>query len=400
MNRHCPGAGQNYLDGTPSDERLFDAGTAAHAMIHAVAEATAKAGREQTREEIERITLAVGSELIARGREFEGEAEGQMPPGPVWRGRGLALDYLRDNPVEDADGADVEMLTTEVGLAFDAEWNQIPYSKTARWRQILDQGSRRVIEIEYMASRVLVVRDYKSAPSTDASELDTPQLKGQAVAAWLRYGDGDIDAVRQEVVNLFTGRTYARDLWLADGGVETLERWRDELTATMDALDEGRDSEGRYVPRAGGGCMGCPYVLRCDVSKEYWEPWEGDHSNDPDVDMMAAAFAWADGARDQLKKRLMGAVKDAPIETDEWRVGYVKSEKNAPIDGAGTALLGVWEDHNGDVSGLLAHAPPSLTQIKAAAKTLYPEDYEAREALIESMVEKKAGKTFKIERKA
>lgn len=388
-SKHCPRAMNFYHDGAPTDRRIFGVGIAVHALIQAAIEATNQLGQPLDEAEFDAITLTSCKTMIGKGREFEGVPEPPLPADDVWEGRELARAYFLRDPIEPATLA-------EVGMAVDHEWKPTTYSAKARLRLIADYLTVTVEEDEETSARVLVVRDYKSAWPTDETELDTVQLRAQAVLAFLFHGEG-VDCVRQEVTNLRTGATYSRELWMLDGGAETLERWQEEIDATMQALDDSRDADGLYPASPGGGCEGCPYLAQCEDGLA-WSEAAHEHST-----TLERARAWATlSARvKELGKVLRAETAEAPVSIGDGHVvGRVGKDRRQPRADAWRMLRDEWEARGGDDGGLVLALDIGVGQIDKVGKKLYPEraDVPDRKAWIASLVETVVVEEFGVHR--
>ncbi len=343
-SKHCPRAMNFYADGAETDRRIFGVGIAVHAVIQSWIQATNDCDRELDDVELTLVSLESCKRMIREGRKFEGAQEPPLPADDVWAGRDLAHAYVERHPILPS----ILLSSAELGMAVDENWKPTRYSPEARLRLIADYVTvTEEVGEDGDGGRVLVVRDYKSAWSTDETELDTVQMKAQAVLAWIHHGeDGEpqmlteedirtapyhvkpvIDCLRQEVVNLRTGATFKRDLWIHDDGLDILDRWTEELDVTMRALDDGREEilpterlkemmtmrrddgsflyqigsrpglpatfdgleipTGRYAVAPGGGCIGCPYVAHCQPGMEWREKALGEWS----VEDRAAAWS-------------------------------------------------------------------------------------------------------------
>lgn len=410
-SRRCPGALQHQNDGAPRDRRVFSAGSSCHHIIEEVGYRTAKAGRVLNGAEINVIADDVASRLISKGRVWNGVPEGPMSADAVIAGRDLALGYLNEFPVLDVDGRDVRLVRIEEGLAVDADWNPVDYdSDSRRFRLILDQIMVVVEEDEDSAAKVARIIDYKSQQDAGAWLLDTLQMKAQAVVVWAhreRLGLGDVDVIRLEIVSLRTGRTWSREIWMGEDGPETLQAYRKDVTLEMDALDAAKGPDGRWACVPGGGCVGCPFALSCEAAEQYWARLSLgiSASRNADVGELARALLWVNGARAELLRLLQDAAVEEPIEVDgpdgkTYRVGYHVADppKERPRKGCGVDLLEAWRAQRGDVEGLVAHMQPGVTQLRNAAKALYPgkQQKAAREAFVDTLLEPYKSTTFAV----
>ena len=85
------------------------------------------------------------------------------------------------------------------------------------------------------------------------------------------------------------------------------------------------------------------------------------------------------------------------VVAEGTRVGYVVEERRKPKKDAGVKMLEKWESRGGDARGLMAAAPPGMSQLGAAARALWPEagDRDRREKFVESLTEPDNRATFK-----
>lgn len=395
-DRHCPGAVSLYLEGAKQDRRIFASGTAAHAVLEEAVQLVNALGEDVeplTRADLEPMADQVAEKLIREGRSFEGDPEGPLPASAVWAGVNRALDYLESHPLDPTLG-----LKAELGLAVDEDFQPAPYSKGARLRLILDLGFSCVEVDEEEGIRVLVHRDYKSAPSTDASELDTVQLKAQTVLLLAHNDDGEgFDALRQEVVNLTLGATYPRTIPLDLEGLAVVDRWRREVEVTMQALDDGRDDEGRYRFRPGGGCHGCPYLGACPEGRSWASETRPD---DPTPEDRARRYAVLKAAVDALGGKdgiLRDDAREMPINLGDGReVGTAVLEGVELVEHAGPRIWEEWSEDGGQAPGLLAGLSLGVGNLRALARELYPADKEERLAWIERYTQPKLKPRFGI----
>ncbi len=378
--KHCPAAMDLYHDGVEVDRRIFATGTAAHVMLQGLAEAANKVGRALSLEEAEPVTLAIGHRLIAEGRTFEGEPEAPLSPDAVWLARDLGLAWIEDHPIE--AGASVE-----VGLAVDENWKPTPYGPGARLRLIVDWIETRTEEGEESSARILSVKDYKSAWPTDEGELGTVQMKAQAVLAHLHCAE-DVDAIRITNVNLRTRQTFDREIWFAEDGGRTMRRWREELTATMEALDRRVGDDGRYIASPGGGCVGCPFIAHCAPG----QAWRSRAIEGADEEERGRIYATLVAGVESLRSVLREELGERLLDVGGGRVlGTVASEQRTPREDAWRDLWNAWLDRatdqeaagalreDGYVLGLLSRLGLGVAQIESAAKGMYKPRLEAAE---------------------
>jgi len=380
---HCPRAVDFYEDGTSVYREHFDTGIAAHDVLAKIGEAILVKGERLTDDQMRQEAAIVARGLIESGRWFEGSRELPMHAENAFEGSHLAVAYAtRPDTVWATSGA-----RYEVGFAYDAKWQKVPYSDPRRrFRLILDKLEIITEEGEDYAGTLAVVTDYKSAWPTDESELATYQMRAQAVAAYLELG-GKIDGIRRQVVNLRTGKTYSDDLWLESGGREQIAEWQDEITAYMDALD-AMDQNGRRPARPGIGCLSCHYALACDADIK-----------GVNVGAMAQRLAKLEGERAVLIKSLKAATGERSITVGDSSIGYHVTCSRTPKDSASGMMRAAWESSGGNVSGLVTAFKPTMTTLSAVAKLLRPESKDAQAALVAEWSEEKRGKEFGITRK-
>jgi len=375
-SRHCPRVLCHLEAGdigrSPFD---FQPGIAAHAVLQAVGEQTNRADRELAAAEVDRVAGAVCQALIERGRTFDGKPEPPLAADAVWSGRDLALLWLALNPP--TPGAQYE-----VGLAVDAQWQPCAYdSPHARFRAIVDVLRRDAEGDEEQAWRAITLRDYKSAWPTDETELETLQLRGHAVLAWIHFGDG-VDVIRREVVNLRTRKVYGGDFEheLQMGSAEDLaklRRWRDDLQATMDSYDRMAELGGGRMPaNPGAGCDGCPFLPRCVEAQDYVER-AGAVAAYGSPEERARGFAVASAIAAGLKDWLKAETGEAPIDLGNALVGTVGKDGRAASALAYATLYEHWMANGGAlnegaVRGLLKALKLSLSNIEAAGKAIFP----------------------------
>lgn len=388
-SRHCPRAVDFYDEGRPYFREHYAAGIAAHAVLEALGRA---AVQERPASEQEAVVAAVCHQLTTQGRVFDGQPEPPLPQDAVMEGRDLALAWAAEHPLSAT--AHYEL---GAGFATRPTWRHVGYgSPEARFRLILD-----VLDVveevdEETSCWGLLVRDYKSAWSTDAAELDTIQMRAQACAAWaMGTGIGNplrlsaevpaLHFVRQEIVNLRTGQIFSRTLWMHAGGEgqELLAAWRRDLEQTMDTLD----AMGRPRPaRPGAGCMGCPWVIPCEPAQAFAEQALGGAEDERAV---AQAFAVADAIRSALFDLAKAATEEAAVDIGGAVVGSVGLAGREPAPEAALLLLERWQAGGGDARGLMKAIGHrlGLKAIEAAARALYSarEDAPQRDAIVESL---------------
>jgi hypothetical protein len=390
-SRHCPRVLDHLAAGDPYERTGFEAGIAAHSVLQAVGEATERAGCELGAVEVDRVAGDVCRALIETGRTFDGNPEPPLAADNVWAGRDIALRWLSSHPISPGG-------RYEVGLAVDAQWRPVPYdSPLARLRAILDVIRTEDAEDEESAWRVVVLRDYKSAWSTDAGELDTLQLRSHAVLAEIHFG-ADADVIRREVVNLRTMKTYGggfeHELQMADeGSVATLRRWRDDLQSTMESYDAMVDAgTGLRPANPGAGCDGCPFLPLCVEAHQYVDRAEALAKYGTPEDRarsFAVAYAVAAGLRERLKRETDGG---DVIDLGDAVVGFVGKPSREASALAYETLYEHWMANGGSLSegavrGLLRSMRLGLGTIENVARALFPGRNKVMKASREDLVD-------------
>lgn len=377
---HCPRAVDFYEQNAPSFREHFAVGIAAHDVLAKIGDLALFLGRAPTPEEMQSAGAGIARGLMEHGRVFEGNREPPMSAEDAFAGRDLALAYARRPDVTWA----TQNAWYERGFAFDAAWRAVPFaSKDRRFRLILDNLEITTEEGEDYAGRLAVVTDYKSAWPTDESELETYQMRAQAVAVYLAMG-AELDGVRLQVTNLRTGKTFALDLWFESGGREQIAAWQSEITDYMSALDAMTDHKRRPA-RPGIGCLGCPYAMGCDANIV-----EGDRT------AMGMRLAKLEGEREQLIKALKAATAEHAIQLADCAVGYETKLSRTPKENALAKIKTAWFTAGGDLSGLLACLKPTMAMLSTVAKKLYPESKEDQSAIVEEWSTLKQGKEFGV----
>ena len=438
-SKNCPRAVDYYEQTRTSFRDHYAVGIAAHAVLEALGHHRAKlpllAGTEMRPEVQREIAEQVVRNLITKGRSFDGKPEPPLSPDAVIEGRDLALRWALANPLSPT-------ARYELGAGFDRDWHPVGYDDpSARFRLIFDVLD--IIEESDEESGVtgVLVRDYKTAWSTGQEELDTLQMRAQAVCAVAlncrSLTELDYSFVKQEVVNLRTMQSFSRTIWI-DGmghgtevdGVSLLDGWQRDLTMAMDALDEMRldtwrcadcgntgdpgavhtgepgtercmKCHGRNVStgpsarpaRPGMGCAACPWITSCNEVEPFLAEVRINPVKIAEGIMLAKALVeeLTTVARHQLDE-------SAPVSADGHQVGYFASSRRVPREDAAVHLLDAWTAKGGDARGLLKAMAPGVGAIESAAKVLLPgkENSQERGALVESLTQPKIGKTFGI----
>lgn len=377
---HCPRAIDFYETKRPRFYEVFQVGIAAHECLAAVATKAMWLKRQPTVDEVAATCQEIAVALISRGRSFEGEAEPPMPAEEAFAGRDLAIKYALDPattwPVKD--------VWPERGLAFDAAWRPVAYNDPRRrFRLIPDLMA--IIEDagEDYVGRLGLVREYKSAWTTDESELDTIQTRGQAVAAALVLPD--IDGIRREVVNLRTGQIFSDDTWFEQGGRQVLAGWRADLTAYMDALDKMQGQSGRPA-RPGAGCMSCAWSISCEAAHPFASSEEG----------MAVRLAKLEGERAELIKALKAACAEKPVMVAGGSCGWHADPHKEPTASASMQMWAEWIQRGGDVAGFVRALKPGMGTLAALARAMHRKDKAEQERCLAEWTQIKPGREFGV----
>ena len=397
---NCPRALDHHEAHVPRDRDVFQAGVAAHAVLEAwIKNPDADPGK---------LSEAVVRELVTHGRSFYGHAEPPMDVHAATAGRDIALAWL----ARDFDGLDPSW-DAEVMLSVDRQWQPFDTYEGAWLHAVIDVVGPCVHEDDDFFAEGVLLRDWKSAWTTSADDLDKLQQKIQACLVAAHYPDAAF--IRRQVTNLRTGQTFSKDLWLDDEGRETLAQWHRDI-AHVCAQAEARGPDGRRVARPGPRCGGCPWVLRCTAA------WEGVHldwahydDEEHSIAELARHYATIDATRTEMAKVLRHATKEAPIEVDGGKVGYSARVTRVATDDAPEALAlawfkpdnwAQWQRENEELLGLLAAAKLGAGQIKAIGTVLYPgrgpaaieEWKEMRADLEDGTLETKIGAIFGVTR--
>lgn len=368
------------------DREQFQPGISAHAVLQALTEAANRQVNVQDADKARAIGEAVARTLMTEGRSFDGVPEPPMSPDAAVEGRDLALEWAAWNPIEPGAQA-------EVGLAIDAKGNACDYDDpAARYVAILDDLRLVATGDEEWSGRAAVFTDYKSAWPTDASELDTVQMRGQAVLVAALHGE-EVDLLTRRVVNLRTRQAFEHHL-SPEEDRDTLEQWKRDILALCDAADETRDA------RPGAGCAGCPWAHCCP---DAWAAVK-------DAKDVALQFATAQAVRDDLFDLAKLVCKEVPQPIPGGTVGYHAKDARQPhgtaYRDAALEWFGIppeqsdeWAAQNSKLLGFLASLDIGMSQVNALAKALHPErgTKVAREEFVERMTEPAVRRQFGVQ---
>lgn len=387
VSQHCHYALELQEQRIPYSRNVFAVGIVAHAVIEAALRCANEIGRELTEEETNVCALGTCERLLRDGRSFDGHGEPPMLPEDVFAGQTVAMDWLLG--VEPAaPGAQVEH-----GIGLDADGQPVDYWKGdgLTIRTILDVVRIATEEDEESSRRVVTVRDWKTAWSTDAGALETLQRKIQAVAAWRTFGPADV--LRLEVVNLRTQKVYAKDYYAEDGiEAQIAEWWRYVQTLTR-ALD-AQKLIGPRPASPGAGCSGCPYALQCNHAADFYER----RGLFRTVEQKAIAYAVMSALRDELANELRLEAQDHPLPINGGSVGFQVKEKMKLKDGGYQTLWERWSEAGGEILGFAkALGLGSGNAVKMAKALYFDRKAKAdREALIDEVTEPDRTREFGI----
>lgn len=377
---HCPAALDMHEQRVQEiDRRGFETGISCHAVLEAVGRETERRGRELELPEIEAVGDSVADALITEGREFDGHPEPPLHPDAVFRGRELAEEWLSVHPIQTCGAR------YEVGLAVDVDWKPCAYDSDDAWiAAILDKV---VVEDELDEegeTKVLIVRDYKTAWSADASELETLQRKIQAVLAAKCLAEAkNADVIRLEVAAIRTWRIFTEELYLRHGAKQKLRRWqRDIGTVVKEYGAMLIAGDGARPARPGAGCTGCPYLHRCSDAQLYF-----DATGLPDDPKeRARAYMVASAMLDSLKPMVQEDAGYTWIELEDGsRLGWQGKPSQRMKDDAHQTLAELWCENAGkkELSPFVSSAYAALKNISLSdARAVLKEVFPGRENAI------------------
>lgn len=390
--KRCPQAVDYVERNTPRDRRDFEAGTAAHAFLQSAGEATKlKRPARPTPEEIASRWDAVSKLLLETGRIFDGHAEPPLNPEAVFQGRKLADQYLRWNP--EALSATAHY---EIGFAVDASGKACRYdSAEARLIGVLDVCDVIPWRDEETEAMGIIVRDYKSAWSTDDAELETIQRKTQGVLAWRNLG-GTYDFLTLQVVNLRTGKSFDKTIFVAEGLEERVSEWFNEIALCMNALDAMRDKRGNRPAIPSFGCLGCSWTHRCDAGQRFIQEEKGMPVT---PEQRAENFALISQLKDAYADALREDTEEGPIALiGSDMVGTVAKPSVELADEAPGDMADRWDLAGGDLRGFAHSLDLSTKNLISMSKVLFRDDRELRNAFVEANTVKSVRREFGIHR--
>lgn len=332
-HRHCAAAALRQLRREDVDRKPFGQGVAAHACLEAMA--------TDRRFPLDAARKAASS-LMLGNRIYKGHAEPPYDPEACMAGLRIACAW--------AEEVGVPKGKPEVGIAVDRDWRLVDYDGPAYYySQLLDMV--RVFDDEDDDGelvRVLRIEDYKTAWSTGPAEIDSLQMRGAVCLGAALAVREDCQAVEVQVAALRKLRwvpEVPRRLYLdrpVDAG--RIDEWRIEISMAVDAIMELAGREPDSVASPGGGCLACPYKLRCEPMHESaaalgtWGAMA--EASDPrTAEALLAAEALADQARADLQQI---ADRNGAIALPDGRheLGYHAKERATLRDDAIVQLAG------------------------------------------------------------
>jgi len=403
--QRCPAALTYAEQGRPYDRRMFAVGSAAHAVLEEIGKVSAAAGRFLDTLEAEEVARVTCGELIAFGRDFEGDREPPLPSDLVWRGRDLAMSYVKDCPLPyDA--------RYEEGLAVDREWRPQPYHEDAWLRVRIDRHGTALpswLDDDEGAGPILEVADYKSAWTADEAELQTIQRKIQAVMSWDRWG-ADHEALRLVVVNFRLRREFETMVFPnTPEGAAVLARWRSDIETEIRAREEQVGFDGERVATPGGQCYGCPYLGGCAPAQEFLRSVYG--SSEPLSIAYAYAMAEAEMRRVAGTTAAPGplrfATAEEPLQIDGAQVGTVIEMQRALTPDAAEVLGEAWirkirtgeaEAQQATMPGLIQALGVGVQQAENLMRYIHPKDRDAQARALAPILTEKSKRRFGVHR--
>jgi hypothetical protein len=362
VNALCPASLDYYWERNEPLTDLFDVGTAAHKILESIAILTAQVGRVLSPDEIANAAEVTCAALI-------GGNHGGRPiaPDQVFNARDLAVAFAVANPI----GPEAK---AEAAAAFDARWQPVAFDDpTAIFRLVLDlYEGQLVIDEDGDEYNAVIVTDYKTSWQADAAELDSLQMRSQAMAIHLAINP---DRVVQRIANLRTGKIHSREYSreaLADLSIQTQR----EVELTYAALS------GERKHRIGAHCVACPHVLRCPAARAAFDA----AGVDAQPYSIAESYVAARGIVKRLEPILQAYCEEfGDVTMPGGAVGYFPSVSNsASLDGAKIAIA-EWRQRGGDMEGLIACIDGfNATQAKEIARRMFParQDKSAREEFL------------------
>ncbi len=359
LEQTCPRALDFMEDGAPRDSSVFDVGTAAHYVMESIQRESVRLGCVPLSEEQRTIVSAKAvSALTLKGREFRGNHEPPMPLASALEGQRIALSYIRR---QHGRFGISPVAMSERELSFDANFQPCsPRSPNRIWSAILDN-----LEMAYnedTGQYVLTVCDYKTAWPAGQKEVESLQLKGQAVLAlthahilWPESYE-DIGVVKRKIVNLRTTKETSAENYTDD---PELNDWKETIKSVSMAAPR-RDKKTNQRPSSPGLCCArCPYRSVCEDSA----------LPDDEEQSLSTRYRLHLAEAKRLEKILKAQLKDVTVPPGE--PGYRETVKTEVLPDAGNTVLDTllpqYSD-DGDLAKILT-ALVSVSGLQSLVKT-------------------------------
>jgi len=323
----CPRALDHMEDGAPRDSSVFDVGTAAHAVMEEIQrESVRLGGVPLTDEQRTLVSSRTVAALTLKGRSFRGNHEPPMPLSSALEGQRIALSYIRR---QHGRFTVSPVAMPERELSFDANFTPCsPKSKDRIWSAILDR-----LEMDYdedTGQYVLSVIDLKTAWPAGSKEVESLQLKGQAVLALAHAhilwpeSYTDIGVVKRKIINLRTGKETSAQNYTDD---PELGDWRQTIKSVSINAPK-RDKKTNQRPSSPGLCCArCPYRNVCSDSA----------SPDDTEQTVSTQYRLHLAESKRLEKILKVQLKDVTVPPNE--PGYRETVKTEVLPDAGNTVL-------------------------------------------------------------
>jgi len=327
LEQTCPRALDHMEDGAPRDSSVFDVGTAAHAVMEEIQrESVRLGGVPLTDEQRTLVSSRTVSALTLKGRSFRGNHEPPMPLASALEGQRIALSYIRR---QHGRFTVSPVAMPERELSFDTNFFPCsPKSKDRIWSAILDR-----LEMDYdedTGQYVLSVIDLKTAWPAGSKEVESLQLKGQAVLALAHAhilwpeSYTDIGVVKRKIINLRTGKETSAQNYTDD---PELGDWRQTIKSVSINAPK-RDKKTNQRPSSPGLCCArCPYRNVCSDSA----------SPDDTEQTVSTQYRLHLAESKRLEKILKVQLKDVTVPPNE--PGYRETVKTEVLPDAGNTVL-------------------------------------------------------------
>lgn len=355
----CPRALDFMEDGAPRDSSVFDVGTAAHAVMEEIQrESVRLGGVPLTDDQRTLVSARTVSSLTLNGRMFRGNHEPPMPLASALEGQRIALSYIRR---QHGRFTVSPVAMPERELSFDTNFQPCsPKSKDRIWSAILDR-----LEMDYnedTGQYVLTVADLKTAWPAGPKEVESLQLKGQAVLALAHAhilwpeNYTDIGVVKRKIINLRTGKETSAENYIDD---PELNDWRQTIKSVSRNAPK-RDKKTNQRPASPGLCCArCPYR---NVCKESALPTDQDQT-------LSTQYRLHIAETKRLERILKEQLKDVTVPPDH--PGYKETVKTEVLPNSGITVLDTLLPQYSDDADLakILTALVSVSGLQALVKT-------------------------------